>query len=156
MEEKNLSSRAAAAAASENHNEAKSSSCCSNTYTAGSREHVSKSKREFQVLIELNAICLSLDRISNVLDDLLLLTELPAATNIDTETLCTSNTSVDGFGSRNNRNYSTYGDSSISTSSTNGIVSIAHKQRLLIEELTRWKDVLHGGDATEDQLHTQK
>lgn len=141
MEEKNLSSKAvvvvaAATAASESHNEAKSSSCSSSTYVAGSREHVFKSNREFQVLMELNAICLSLDRISNVLDDLLLLTELPAATNLDaTDTLCISNTSV------------------TSTSSTSATVSIAHKQRLLIEELTRWKDVLHGGDATEDQLH---
>lgn len=138
MEEKNLSSKAVAAAtaASESHNEAKSSSCSSSTYVAGSREHVFKSNREFQVLMELNAICLSLDRISNVLDDLLLLTELPAATNLDaTDTLCISNTSV------------------TSTSSTSATVSIAHKQRLLIEELTRWKDVLHGGDATEDQLH---
>jgi hypothetical protein len=126
-------------------------------------QQVSKSNLEFKVLMELNAICLSLDRISNVLDDLITLTELPAA-HPDDPIDNVGNTSEHVIGSRNNNHNYLHGTGTVATSSTNchlgsntsnncGIVSIAHKQRLLIEELTRWKDVVNGDDAaTEDKL----
>jgi hypothetical protein len=114
------------------------------------KEEVVALNREAAVLMELNAICLTLDRLSNVLDDLLTLTELPASSPIRKNNGTSISSSIENPVPSNI--YSKGNNAPGSSSS----ISIAKKQMLLLEELARWKDVFSGGGSTDDENGDQQ
>ena len=94
------------------------------------------SRGKSAVLTELHAIALTLDQISDVLDDLVLLTEL-TPTDVSVTNL------TEGEFEKNEG-----GKSNITTTTDkNSVVekkrseSVAQKQKLLLEELAQWKNV---------------